>query len=304
MTAGGDATVSRTPAGAPPADSLPPGTPPAESPQAEPSPPESPPEPPAPGLRTILRELYYGADRRAARFQYGLLLFDVATILFFLIVTFVADAPWLIYADLVLAVVLSLDFAARLYIAPQPRRYLLHWVTIADLVVILSLIVPLLTENYTTLAFLRVLRAVRLARSYHLFGMLRRRHKWVQEHEDALHSAIHMVLFLFVTTAIVYVQQFGKNPAIASYTDALYYTVATLTTTGFGDITLVGEGGKLLSVLIMIIGIALFVRLVQTIFRPAKVKHRCPECGLTRHDPDAVHCKHCGEVLDIENEGD
>lgn len=279
MTAGGDATVDRAPA-------------------------DSPPEAPPPSLRASLRELYYGADRRAARFQYGLLLFDVATILFFLIVTFVADAPWLIYADVILAVVLSLDFAARLYIAPQPGRYMLHWVTIADLIVILSLIVPLLTDNYTTLAFLRVLRAVRLARSYHLFGMLRRRHKWVQEHEDALHSAIHMVLFLFVTTAIVYVQQFGKNPAIGSYTDALYYTVATLTTTGFGDITLVGEGGKLLSVLIMIVGIALFVRLVQTIFRPAKVKHRCPECGLIRHDPDAVHCKHCGEVLDIKNEGD
>ncbi len=256
------------------------------------------------GLRTRLRGLYYGVDRRAARFQYGLLLFDVATILFFLVVTFIADAPWLLYADLLLAVVLSLDFAARLYIAPRPGRFLLHWVTIADLLVILSLVVPLLTQNYTTLAFLRVLRAVRLARSYHLFGMLRRRHKWVQEHEDALHSAIHMVLFVFVTTAIVYVQQIGRNPAILSYVDALYYTVATLTTTGFGDITLVGDGGRLLSVLIMIVGIALFVRLVQTIFRPAKVRHRCPECGLVRHDPDAVHCKHCGTVLDIHNEGE
>ncbi len=277
MTAGGDAAA--------PAD-----RPPAEAPPAS--------------LRASLRELYYGADRRAARFQYGLLLFDVATILFFLVVTFLADAPWLLYADLVLAVVLSLDFAARLYIAPRPRRFLLHWVTVADLVVILSLIAPLLTESYTTLAFLRVLRAARLARSYHLFGMLRRRHKWVQEHEDALHSAIHMVLFIFVTTAIVYVQQIGRNPAITSYVDALYYTVATLTTTGFGDITLVGDGGRLLSVLMMIVGIALFIRLVQTIFRPAKVRYRCPECGLVRHDPDAVHCKHCGTVLDIPSEGD
>ena len=267
---------------------------------ADPATPAAPPS----GLRTTLRGLYYGVDRRAARFQYGLLLFDVATILFFLVVTFIADAPWLLYADLLLAVVLSLDFAARLYIAPQRGRFLLHWVTIADLLVIFSLVVPLLTQNYTTLAFLRVLRAVRLARSYHLFGMLRRRHKWVQKHEDALHSSIHMVLFVFVTTAIVYVQQIGRNPAILSYVDALYYTVATLTTTGFGDITLVGDGGRLLSVLIMIVGIALFIRLVQTIFRPAKVRHRCPECGLLRHDPDAVHCKHCGTVLDIQTEGE
>jgi len=24
---------------------------------------------------------------------------------------------------------------------------------------------------------------------------------------------------------------------------------------------------------------------------------------LTRHDPDAVHCKHCGEALHIRHEG-
>jgi voltage-gated potassium channel len=60
----------------------------------------------------------------------------------------------------------------------------------------------------------------------------------------------------------------------------------------------------MLSVLIMVLGVALFLRLVQTIFRPAKVIHECPDCGLTRHDPDAVHCKHCGRILHIETEGE
>jgi hypothetical protein len=35
---------------------------------------------------------------------------------------------------------------------------------------------------------------------------------------------------------------------------------------------------------------------------------RSPEAawfrGLLWHDPDAVHCKHCGRVLNIPNEGD
>ncbi len=254
-------------------------------------------------LRSWLRDLYLGADRRAAHFQYGLVVFDVATILFFLTVTFMSDAPWLLWVDLSLALVLSLDFAARLYIAQRPARQLLNWITIADAVVIVSLIAPVFTGDYATLAFLRVLRATRLARSYHLFETLKRRHRWVRQHEDAIQSAIHMVLFLFVTTAFVYVHQAGRNPAIASYVDALYFTVATLTTTGFGDITLVGETGKLLAVVVMIGGIALFIRLVQAIFMPAKIRYRCPECGLLKHEPDAVHCKHCGRVLDIPNEG-
>ena len=43
--------------------------------------------------------------------------------------------------------------------------------------------------------------------------------------------------------------------------------------------------------------------LAGTIFTPSKVHHPCPNCGLTRHDPDAVHCKHCGETLKIETKG-
>jgi voltage-gated potassium channel len=264
---------------------------------------ESPDEIPPFTLRGALRDLYFGADRRAARFQYGLIVFDVLTILFFLTVTFMADAPWLLTVDLALALVLGLDFAARIYIAQHPARQLLNWITIADAIVILSLIAPLFTGDYGTLAFLRVLRAARLARSYHLFETLKRRHKWVRQHEDAIQSGIHMVLFLFVTTAVVYVHQAGRNPMITTYVDALYFTVASLTTTGFGDITLVGETGKLLSVAVMIVGIALFIRLAQTIFMPARVRYRCPECGLFKHETDAVHCKHCGTILDIPNEG-
>ena len=60
------------------------------------------------------------------------------------------------------------------------------------------------------------------------------------------------------------------NEKITNYVDALYFTVTTLSTTGFGDITLVGNSGKLLSVAIMIFGISLFLRLVQVVLRPPK----------------------------------
>ena len=104
-------------------------------------------------------------------------------------------------------------------------------------------------------------------------------------------------------TAIVFVVQFGDNPDIASYIDALYFTVTTLTTTGFGDITLPGTSGRILSVFIMIFGVSLFLRLIQVLFRGSKVRYECPDCGLSLHDNDAIHCKHCGRVLHIETEG-
>ena len=53
----------------------------------------------------------------------------------------------------------------------------------------------------------------------------------------------------------------------------------------------------------MLVGITLFLRLAQTIFRPHKISHDCPTCGLKKHDPDAVHCKACGNLLCIPDEG-
>jgi len=173
-------------------------------------------------------------------------------------------------------------------------------VTIADVIVVISMFAAAYADN---LGFFRVLRALRLFRSYHILGMLRRDWPWVRRHEEMLLAMVNLGVFLFITTAIVFVSQHHINPEIQNYVDALYFTVTTLTTTGFGDITLQGEWGRLLAVLIMILGISLFLRLLQTIFRPAKVKAVCDNCGLSRHDPDAVHCKHCGEVVHIPTSG-
>jgi voltage-gated potassium channel len=103
-------------------------------------------------------------------------------------------------------------------------------------------------------------------------------------------------------TAVVYQTQYATNPAIRDYADALYFTVTALTTTGFGDITLPGTGGRLLTVVIMIFGVTLFIRLLRAVLRPHKVRFSCPSCGLMRHEQDAVHCKACGQLLNIPNE--
>ncbi len=254
----------------------------------------------SPGLREKLQGLYFGEDRRARRFRYGLIVFDVATIAVFLLSSVASEQWWMIPLDLVIGFLLTLDFAARLFAEPERRRYLLSFTTAADLVVIVSLLLPAFMEN---LAFLRIARALRLLRSYHLLRDLRADSVWFRQHEDVIQRTVNLGVFIFIVTSVVYVTQHLFNPQISNYVDALYFTITTLTTTGFGDITLQGPGGRLLAVVIMVVGVGLFLRLLQAIFRPSKVRFDCPDCGLLVHDVDAVHCKHCGRVLHIETEG-
>lgn len=252
------------------------------------------------GLRERLRDLYFGEHKRARLFRYGLVVFDVATILMFVVSSFVDQQRWLIALDLVLAAALLVEFAARLYAEPDRKALLFSFTTLADLVVVLSLLLAAFAEN---LAFLRIVRALRLLRSYHLLRDLRAESSWFRLHEDIIQRTVNLGVFIFIVTSVVYVTQHAFNPKIRSYIDALYFTITTLTTTGFGDITLEGAGGRLLAVVIMFVGVGLFLRLLQAIFRPNKVRFECPDCGLLIHDVDAVHCKHCGRLLHIRDEG-
>ena len=251
-------------------------------------------------LHDKLGKLYNGRSRQAVRFRYGLLAFDIATITFFIATSMVEITPLIITLDFILAAILSVDFVIRLWIEKDRPRYMMQLMTWVDLIVIATLLAPVLTGNF---AFLRVMRALRLLRSYHVLKDLRSEFKFFARNEDIIHSIVNLFVFIFFITAIVYVLEERINPEISTYMDALYFTVATLTTTGFGDITLHDDMGRVLSVVIMVFGVALFLRLVQTIFQPAKVRYKCPTCGLKRHDPDAIHCKHCGEGLNIETEG-
>jgi len=251
-------------------------------------------------LRKRIWTLYEGDVPAGHRFRYGLLIFDLLTVAFIIATSFV---QWqgTKYVDMALGVLLLLDFAARLSIARRPWRMVLSFYGLIDIVVILAMLAPIGGEG---LGFLRVARVFRLLRSYTMVRRLRQDFPWFRKHEQLIGSALNLAIFVFVMTALVYETQHSSNAEINDYADALYFTVTALTTTGFGDVVLRGTGGRLLAVIIMIFGVSLFLRLVQVMLRPDKVFFKCPDCGLSRHDRDAVHCKACGLLLNIPDEGE
>ena len=252
-------------------------------------------------FRRIVRLLYTGNSHRAVCFRYGLIAFDAMTILYFIATSALPATPVTSALNIALGVLIVIDNCARVWIAENRRRELVRIYFLADMVVVASLfLAPFFTES---LGFLRVLRGLRLIHAYHLLRDLRRESPFFRRHEDAILAAVNLFVFIFVTTSLVFVLAFEERDGVAGYIDALYFTVATLTTTGFGDITMTTPGGKLLAVFIMVVGVALFVQLARAIFQPSKVRYKCEECGLSRHEPDAIHCKHCGVTLKIETEG-
>jgi len=247
-----------------------------------------------------LRSLYEDETPVAHRFRYGLLIFDLCTILFVVVTTFFPRTQWVEYVDLVLGAVILVDFVIRVLIEKKRLAIFLRPATWADVAAVLSFLAPIAGEG---LGFLRILRTLRLLHTYQLLTRLRQDFDYFRRNEAVVLACINLSVFLFVMTGLIYALQYGVNPEITNYADALYFTVTTLTTTGFGDITLTGMSGRMLSVGVMIVGVTLFLRLAQVLFRPLKVRYECRRCGLILHDADAIHCKHCGATIHIKTEG-
>jgi voltage-gated potassium channel len=251
-------------------------------------------------VKDKLRLLYEGDTPEAHRFRYALLVFDVTTILFIVATSFLPRSPAFEWMDVIIGLIVLADFSARLLISRTRWRDLLRPATLADVVAIGSFLAPAVGEQF---GFLRILRTLRLLRTYHLMARLRADFPFFKRYEDLIIASVNLAVFIFIMTGFVYETQVWTNTKIGNYVDALYFTIAALTTTGFGDITLTGTLGHLISVVIMIFGVTLFLRLVQVLLRPDKVRFPCPVCGLQRHDRDAVHCKACGTTLNIPDEG-
>ncbi len=253
-----------------------------------------------PPWRKRLRGLYEANTPAGQRFRYGLLVFDLVTIAFIVATSFMPRSDTVEVVDVLFGVVMLTDFIARFAISRRPGRDLLHPSTWADVAAIVSFLAPIIGEG---IAFLRILRTLRLMRTYHLLAQLRADSRFFRRNEEVIFAVTNLAVFIFITTGVVYETQHYGNPAIHNWADALYFTVTALTTTGFGDITLPGTLGRLTSVAIMIFGVTLFFNLARALITPSKVRYRCPQCGLLRHDADAVHCKACGAPLNIPDEG-
>jgi voltage-gated potassium channel len=253
---------------------------------------------PAAPLRARLHALYHGNTPGAVRFRTAWLILDVIIIAFYIAAPLLRGRGIFLIIDYAIAAIVALDLAARALAWANMRTFFRRKSVWVDLFILATLLFPHWLFN---LGFLRVLRLWTLVNSEVFWETIGRRYDETRV-EEITRAVATLVTFVFVMTGFVYTGFRGDAEGLNGYIDALYFTVTSLTTTGYGDILLPGVWGRILSIVMMVSGITLFVRLAQAVFRPNKVRYPCQVCGLLRHDPDAVHCKACGATLNIPND--
>ena len=244
------------------------------------------------GVRQTIKGLYEDLSPAGFKFRMALLSIDIVSVLYFVASTFVPHTGVLRLVDMAIGVFFLCELLVRVWIRERPMRFVFHPLTLLDMAVIASLFAPVFVGN---LLYLRLLRTLRLFHSYAVLEELRINSSYIRKHVEVIISATHLIVFLFITTALIYVLQKDANPLINNYLDALYFATATLTTTGYGDITLVGPEGRLLAIAMMVIGVSLFIRLLQALFQP---RDNNADDGAVA---SSTHCPHCGAPLPGSN---
>ncbi|MEZ4423744.1 MAG: ion transporter [Gemmatimonadota bacterium] len=159
----------------------------------------------------------------------------------------------LLRLDLLICVFFGIDFALTLRRAPDRRRYFLTWGWL-DL---LSSIPTLGLMQWGRLArvarIVRLLRGVRSAREIARFlGNARRA-------ETTLLAAILIAIVVLgvASIGVLHVER-AAGGNIRSASDAIWWSIVTATSVGYGDTYPVTHTGRILAMLLMLAGIGLF----------------------------------------------
>ncbi|HEX8563449.1 MAG TPA: ion transporter [Flavobacterium sp.] len=207
----------------------------------------------------------------------------------------------------VITIFFSLEYLARLLSVRQPLRYALSFYGIIDLLATLPSYIDLF---FPGLHFLLALRAIRLLRIFRILKLAHFVGASNQLSAALMRSRNKIAVFLFTVIVlciifgtIMYMVE-GEESGFSNIPVSIYWTIVTLTTVGFGDITPQTPFGQFLSMVIMILGygiIAVPTGLVTAEIMSKPSVHTntqsCPNCSAENHSDNANFCYNCGENL-------
>ena len=152
----------------------------------------------------------------------------------------------------ILSAIFLADFTYRLLTAPSRTRYFFRLFGWADLLASLP---------FQQLKILRVFRLVRVFRLLREYGVRNIARSLLQ---DRAGSALLILLLMgilvleFGSLWILNVEQNAPGANITTASDALWYTIVTISTVGYGDRYPVTNEGRVIGSLIIIVGVGIF----------------------------------------------
>lgn len=165
---------------------------------------------------------------------------------------------WLRYFEIFTVVIFTIEYILRILVADKKLKFIFSFYGLIDLLAIL----PFYVMHRVDLRALRVFRLFRLFRIFKLLRYSRAIHRF---YESFTMIKSELILFMIATLFLLFVSSVGiyyfEHPAqpeeFSSVFQCMWWSVATLTTVGYGDIYPITTGGKIFTFFILMIGLGI-----------------------------------------------
>jgi len=220
---------------------------------------------PPSGVRRSLYIIIFEADTKLGR------LFDIAllvAILLSVVAVILETVPSLqehhrlafFYFEWAATLVFTLEYILRICVARKPLRYIFSFFGLID---VLSILPAYISFLFPGIRYLMVVRVLRLLRVFRILKLVRYVEAIRVLQKALVASRYKIYIFLGVIGTLVlimgtlmYIVE-GDQTGFQSIPEAMYWTIVTMTTVGYGDVVPLTIMGKLIASFMMLIGYAI-----------------------------------------------
>jgi Kef-type K+ transport systems, predicted NAD-binding component len=217
----------------------------------------------------------------------------------------------LYYLEWLFTLLFTIEYGIRIWVSPKPFRYVFSFYGAVDLLSIVPTYAALIFPGANYLLIIRLLRVLRVFRVLKLV-------RYSQEASllmRAMYSSRRKISVFFMSVLVIctvfgslmFVVE-GPTHGFTSIPKSIYWTIVTVTTVGYGDITPQTMWGQVISTLAMLTGYSIIAiptgivsaELIEEARRDRATlsSHRlCERCGQNSHPAGAAYCFSCGGEL-------
>lgn len=262
-------------------------------------------------MRHKLHTIIYEADTKKGR------LFDIVLMSLILLSVFIIMLETIESINLVLGpelkaiewfltICFTLEYIARIISIRKPLKYIFSWWGIIDFVALAPSFVGVFFPGFNVLTSFRALRLIRVFRIMRMGKFVGASNQLVMALRAARLRIIVFIFFVLILCLILGTLMYlieGPSNGFTSIPMSIYWTVVTLTTVGFGDITPHTPLGQIITSIISILGYGIIA--VPTGLITAQMINKnthtntqiCPNCAADFHRDDAKYCYKCSSKL-------
>jgi voltage-gated potassium channel len=209
----------------------------------------------------------------------------------------------LIICEWIITGFFTIEYILRIISIQKPVKYVFSFYGIIDLLAVLPMYLSIFFPGASILSIVRALRFFRLFKILHI--PLR---EAIEASKEKILVFIYFVLIsTIIIGSIMYLVE-GKESGFTSIPMSIYWTIVTLTTVGYGDISPQTPLGQFIAALVMILGygiIAVPTGIVTAEFAKSNLKNSnsvsekktCRKCNSQVHFDNAKYCYECGTQL-------